>query len=250
MTLPMRIGPYEAGEFVARDAHASVCRVVDPTDGRALTAKLYAPTGGPDAQVLSRWHDEFADEARRLRGHGRDLVPIEASGRAGDMAWVVMDIPPGEFLEAVLGEQSIPVDRVRALVGGMAAALDRLHSAGLVHRSLKPSNVVITDDGCIFFMDTLLLGRFAEAVIAGALSLDRVTCVAPEAVLGYRQRAASNQYSLAVMAYRALTGVWPHAAGNSIDYAYACVYKDVPAPSSRRASIPPEVDAIIARALA
>ncbi len=250
MNQPLTIGPYEAGEFVARDAHASVCRVVDPKDGRTLTAKLCAPTGGPDARLLSQWHEEFADEARRLRLHGSDLVPIEATGRAGDLAWVVMDIPPGEFLAAVLGDQPLSTDRARAILGGMAAALDRLHGAGLVHRSLKPSNVIIANDGAVLFLDTLLLGRFAEAVVAGALSLDRVTCTAPEVVLGYRQQAASNRYSLAVLAYRALTGVWPYAAGNAIDYAYACVYQEVAAPSSCRAGLSPQVDAILARGLA
>jgi len=250
MTQPLSIGPYEAGEFVARDAHASVCRVIDPDDGRTLTAKLYAPTGGPDTRLLSRWHEEFADEVRRLRRHGDDLVPIEATGRAGDMAWVVMDIPAGEFLEAVLGDRPLPLDRTRALLGGMAAALDRLHVAGLVHRSLKPSNVFLAEDGSVLFLDTLLLGRFAEAVVAGALSLERVTCAAPEVVLGYRQRAASNQYSLAVLAYRSLTGAWPYAAGNAIDYAYACVYQEAPAPSSRQAGISPAADAVMARAMA
>ena len=250
MTHPLRIGPYEAGEFVAGDAHASVYRVVDPEDGRALTAKLYTPTGGPDASLLSRWHKEFADEVKRLQRHGRDLVSIEATGRAIDLAWVVMNVPAGEFLVGILGEQPVPTDTARAILGSMASALDRLHTAGLVHRSLKPSNVVIAGDGSVFFMDTLLLGRFAEAVLAGSMPLGRVRCAAPEVVLGYRQRPASNQYSLAVMACRALTGAWPYAAGNAIDYAYACVYQDALAPSSLRAGIPPEVDAIIGRALA
>ena len=250
MTQPLKIGPYEAGKFVARDAHASVCRVIDPRDGRTLTAKMYSPTGGPDPRVLSRWHEEFADEVRHLRRHGSDLVPIEAAGRAGDLAWVVMDVPKGDFLSTLLGDQPLADDRALAILGRMAAALDRLHAAGLVHRSLKPSNVIVTDNGATLFLDTLLLGRFAEAVVAGALSLDRVTCAAPEVVLGYRQRAASNQYSLAVLAHRALTGVWPHMAGNSIDYAYATVYQEAVAPSSHRASLPAQVDAVVARGLA
>ncbi len=249
MSQPLRIGPYEAEEVVARDAHASVCRVVDPSDGRVLTAKLYAPTGSPDTRVLARWHEEFADEARRLQRHGSDLVPIEASGRAGELAWVVMDMPAGDLLESVLGE---PMSSRRAgtMLAAIAAGLDRLHAGGLVHRSLKPSNVLIADGDTPLFLDTLLLGRFPEAVVAGLLPLARVTCVAPEAVLGYRQGAASNQYSLAVMAHRALTGSWPHNAGNAIDYAYACVYQEATAASEALPRVPVQADAVLARAMA
>jgi len=250
MTHPLRIRPYRAGDSVSRDAHATQRRMVDPDDGSTLAAKLYDPTGGPEPRLLSRWHEEFADEVRRLQRHSTDLVPIEASGRAGELAWVLTAMPSGEALDGILGGRPISTCRARAILGGVAAALDRLHAGKLVHRSLTPSNVIIGDDGSVLFADTLLLGRFAEAVVAGELSLERAICAAPEAVLGYRQRAASNQYSLAVMAYRALTGFWPFAAGNAIDYAHACICQEASAPGSRRQGIPPKVDAIIARALA
>jgi serine/threonine-protein kinase len=250
MTENLRLGPYEAREFVARHAHGSVCRVTGAAGAGALTAKLYAPTGSPRPEQLRRWHDEFAAEVDALRAHGHDLVPIRDRGRAGDMAWVVTEAPRGKFLSELIDAGPPALAQAVEIVGKIAAALDRLHRSNLVHRSLKPSNIVIDPDGEVRFMDAVLLGRLAEAILAGSLPLDRVACVAPESVLGYRQRPASNVHALSVIAYRALCGSWPHDETSSVDYAYACVYSDHVPLSARSGTWGSAVGEVIDRGLA
>lgn len=249
MTVSLRIGRYEVGEFIARGAHGSVCRVTDPDDGSPLVAKLYPPTGAPDPDELARWHQEFGAEVERLRGYGQDMLRIAGAGRTGDLAWVVTEPPRGEFLSDLLGDESLPIELGLELLRRIAAALDAMHAEGLVHRGLKPSNIIVRNDGSIRFADTLLLGRFAEAIMAGSLPLERVTCVSPEVVLGYRQRAASNQYVLAVIAHRTLTGRWPYAEERSVDYAYATVYGAPAAASSAHTGLPVAIDPVLHRAL-
>ena len=242
------IGPYEAREFFARAPHGSVCRVDDPTDGETLLARLYAPTGNPDPVQLSGWHEEFAAGIARWQAHGRNIVGIRDLGRAGDLAWIVRDEVEGSFLEDALDGEAMSPGEALDMLGRLAEALDDIHEAGLVHRSLKPSNVVLAADGEILFVDTVVLGRVSEAVLAGNLPLDRIAYVAPETVLGYRQRAAANRYTLAAIAYRMLTGCLPHAETSPVDYAYACVYTAHVAPSTHDTALD-AIDGVMARAL-
>ncbi|NKB88258.1 MAG: protein kinase [Acidobacteria bacterium] len=232
------------------NAHGGVCSVRAPSESRPLRARMYSPTGAPTTEQLDRWFSEFEEDVRRHRASSPHIVPICRSGRAGDHAWVVSEELPACALSELIARQALPPDFAMELLTEIAVALDTLHANDLVHRALRPETVLVTEDGEIRFADTLLLGRSAEAVMASSFSIEEMACVAPEVVLGLRQRAASNQYSLAAMGYRILTGAWPHTATTATEYAYATVYGEPATLSSQEPGLPEGWDVVFARALA
>src|SRR5438094_2064909 len=164
---------------------------------------------------------------------------------------MIVEYIPGGSLAGRMAEGGL--DRRTALryLRGIAAGLDYAHSRGVVHRDVKPANVLLTAE------DTPVLADFGLAKLMQGSSLKSMTGVttgtpaymAPEQVTGGRVGPASDRYSLATIAYEMLTGVIPFDGEGLMEILYAQVHRCPSPPSARHSALGPAVDAVIMRGL-
>src|SRR5690242_3545692 len=202
----------------------------------------------PDPDTVARFRHE-AQAIARLRHP--NIVDVYDFGEFQGTPYMIVEYVPGGSLAARMVHS--PLDRTTALryLRGMAAGLDYAHSHGIVHRDVKPANVLLTED------NSPVLADFGLAKLMQGSSLKSMTGVttgtpaymAPEQVTGGQVGPAADRYSLATIAYEMLTGVIPFDGEALMELLYAQVHRYPSAPSARDQSLGPQVDAVIMRAL-
>jgi eukaryotic-like serine/threonine-protein kinase len=234
---------------IGRGAMGDIYRATDTLLGRDVAVKLLAERYAEDDAVRERFTRE-ALAAARLSGEP-STVTIFDVGEHRDRPFIVMEYLSGGSLDAVLREEGAQ-QPARALTWLEQAgrALDAAHARGVVHRDVKPGNLLLDRDENVHVAD------FGIASAAGMDSLTMTGTVlgtagylAPEQAQGERATPASDRYSLAVVAFELLTGTRPYAADSPT--AEAAAHVNAPVPSvSAHADVPPEVDRCFRRALA
>lgn len=215
---------------------------------RASAVKVLQGIGmGPDA--VSRFHHE-AQAIAQMR-HPNIVNVFDFGDYLGTPYMIVEYVPGGNLADKL---QQAPLDQATALkyLRGIASALDYAHSLGIVHRDVKPGNVLLEKDG------TPVLADFGLVKLLQGSSMQSLTGVttgtpaymAPEQVTGHDVGPAADRYSLATMAYEMLTGTIPFDGQGVIELLYAHVHGVPPAPSSRNAALSADVDSVILRGLA
>jgi len=250
-------GRYQITERLARGGMATVYRAIDSRLTRTVAVKIMHVGLGDDAE-FARKFDREARAAARLShpcvvsvfDQGRDRSENHA-GRP----YIVMEYVEGQTLRDVLNREA-PVEPARCLdmMEPVLAALAAAHDAGLVHRDVKPENVLISDRGQIKVADFGLAKAVSSqtSTATQGLLIGTVSYLPPELVVSGKADARSDVYSAGVVLFELLTGRKPHTGDTPIQVAYAHVHADVPAPSSIAppGQIPPYLDALIARATA
>jgi hypothetical protein len=203
----------------------------------------------PDADTVARFRHE-AQAIAKLRHP--NIVDVYDFGEFEGTPYMIVEYVPGGSLAGRMNQGKL--DRTTALkyLRGIAAGLDYAHDHGVVHRDVKPANVLLTAD------DSPVLADFGLAKLLQGTSLKSMTGVttgtpaymAPEQVTGSRVGPASDRYSLATIAYEMLTGVIPFDGQALMELLYAQVHREPPAPSSRVPSLGPQVDAVLMRGMA
>jgi serine/threonine protein kinase/beta-lactam-binding protein with PASTA domain len=250
-------GRYQITERLARGGMATVYRAIDSRLTRTVAVKIMHVGLGDDAE-FARKFDREARAAARLShpcvvsvfDQGRDRTENH-----GGRPYIVMEYVEGQTLRDVLNREA-PVEPVRCLdmMEPVLAALAAAHDAGLVHRDVKPENVLISDRGQIKVADFGLAKAVSSqtSTATQGLLIGTVSYLPPELVVSGKADARSDVYSAGVVLFELLTGRKPHTGDTPIQVAYAHVHADVPAPSSLAppGRIPPYLDALIARATA
>src|SRR2546423_234029 len=203
----------------------------------------------PDADTVARFRHE-AQAIGQLRHP--NIVNVYDFGAFQGMPYMIVEDIPGGSLADRMARGGIDQTTAIRYLRGIAAGLDYAHGHGVVHRDVKPANVLLTSE------DAPVLADFGLAKLLQGTSLKSMTGVrtgtpaymAPEQVTGHRVGPAANGYSLATIAYEMLTGVIPFDGEALMELLYAQVHREPPAPSSRQASLPPGVDAVMLRGLA
>src|SRR5438552_1604441 len=226
-----------------------IYRATDSTLGRAVAVKVLAERYAEDDAVRSRFTRE-ALAAARLSGQP-NTVTIFDVGEHNERPYIVMEYLSGGSLDETLrrdGGQS--PEQVFAWLGQAARALDAAHAKGVVHRDVKPANLLLDREGNV---------HVADFGIASATGLDSLTMtgtvmgtagyLAPEQAQGERATPASDRYALGIVAYELLTGVRPFESDTPT--AEATAHVNAPVPSvSQHADLPRELDAVFQKALA
>jgi serine/threonine protein kinase len=173
------------------------------------------------------------------------------------MPYIVMEYVEGRPLSAVFDEDvrqfgAMPADKALRITADVLAALEISHEMGLVHRDIKPGNVMMTKRGVVKVMDF----GIARAMQSGVTSMTQTGMVvgtpqylSPEQALGRAVDARSDLYSVGIMLFQLVTGQLPFDADSPLAIAYAHVQEEPPVPSSINRALPPAVDALVARAL-
>ncbi|CAA9383023.1 MAG: Probable serine/threonine-protein kinase pknL [uncultured Nocardioides sp.] len=248
-------GRYRIGPRIARGGMASVHEATDTRLDRTVAVKVMHPGLGDDDEFAQR----FVREARAAaRLNHPNVVGVYDQGDDDGTVFLVMEHVPGHTLRDVVRKEApMPPSRAVALLEPVVSALAAAHRAGLIHRDVKPENVLIADDGAPGAGARVKVADFglAKAVSAdtqhtatGGVLIGTVSYLAPELVVEGRADARADVYAVGVVLYELLTGAKPHEGESPIQVAYRHVHHDVPAPSARVAGVPDYVDALVARA--
>jgi serine/threonine-protein kinase len=243
-------GRYEISGRLAQGGMAVVYTAFDTRLDRSVAVKIMHPALAADEEFVGRFRREAKAAARLSNPH---VVAVTDQGQDGDVIFLVMELVDGRTLREVLREAG-RLDEVSALqyMIPVLEALAAAHRAGLVHRDVKPENVLVAADG------TVKVGDFglARAVDASPLTattgllLGTVAYLAPEQVARGTADARADIYACGVMLFELLTGNPPFQGKNALQVAYQHLNEDVPAASSVVPGISPAVDRLVGAATA
>ncbi len=247
---------YRIGVRIARGGMASVYEAVDTRLDRTVAVKIMRPGLGDatthDDESFARRFVQEAKAAARL-SHP-NVVAVFDQGRdpVDDTVYLVMEYVPGHTLrDTIVKDAPMSPERALAIIDPVLSALGAAHRAGLIHRDVKPENVLIADDGRIKVADFGLakaVSADTQHTATNGVLIGTVSYLAPELVVEQRADARADVYAAGVILFELLTGTKPHTGETPIAVAYRHVHHDVPAPSSVRPGIPAYVDALVARA--
>lgn len=242
-------GRYRIDAPIARGGMSMVFRGVDTRLDRPVAIKVMDPKFADDPQFLTRF--EFEARAVAKLKHS-SLVAVYDQGVDGEHPFLIMELVEGGTLRELLRERGpMPPHAVHAVAWPVLAAIGVAHTAGLVHRDVKPENVLISDSGEVKIADFGLVRAVAAAnVTSGSVILGTAAYLSPEQVTSGTADARSDVYGFGVLIYELLTGQVPFSGDNSLSVAYQRVENDVPSPSELIDGVPPEFDRLVARATA
>jgi serine/threonine-protein kinase len=242
-------GRYRVATKIATGGTSTVYRGLDTRLDRPVALKVMDSRYSGDQQFLTRFQLE-ARSVARLKDPG--LVALYDQGLDARHPFLVMELVEGGTLRELLAERGpMPPHAVaavlRPVLGGLAAA----HRAGLVHRDVKPENVLISDEGEVKIVDFGLVRAVAEAGITStSVILGTASYLSPEQVKDGNASPRSDVYAAGIVAYELLTGQTPFSGDTALSVAYQRLDTDVPLPSSVISGVPSQFDDLVERATA
>lgn len=243
-------GRYRVDAVIATGGMSTVYRGLDTRLDRPVALKVMDSRYCGDIQFLTRFQRE-AKAVARLKGDGLVAVYDQGGGAPGDEPpFLVMELIDGGTLRELLRERGpMPPHAVAAVLRPICHGLGVAHAAGLVHRDVKPENVLISDDGEVKIADFGLVRAVAEAGITStSVILGTAAYLSPEQVGTGESDPRSDVYAVGILAYELLTGRTPFTGDSALSVAYQRMDNDVPPPSSAIAGVPAQFDALVRRA--
>jgi serine/threonine-protein kinase len=243
-------GRYEIEDLVGTGGMSSVYRARDTVLERRVALKVLHEHFSADPEYVRR----FRHEARAIaRLNHPNIVTVIDRGEFGNRQFIVFEHIPGENLkEVVEREGQLPVAQALALTHQIARGLAFAHEHGVVHRDVKPQNVLLDESGTAKVTDFGIarsLDPEEELTQTGTL-LGTSDYIAPEQASGQPVDARTDQYSLGVLLYELLTGEVPYPADSFMAVAMRHLRDPVPSVHERRPGVPDRVDEIVAKAMA
>ncbi len=249
--VPEQIGKYKVHREIGRGSQATVYLCEDPFIGREVAVKLFSPKQADSVSTEMR-RKMFFNEARTAgRLHHPNILPLLDAGEEGDRWYLVMEhLGDAKALSAYTRTESLlPVQQVIAIAFKAARALDFAHRNGVVHRDVKPGNMLLTAEGELYLCDFgIALDAGAETTDLGS-AMGSPSYMSPEQAQGIRVTSQSDLFSLGVVIYQLLTGRRPFQGSNLNELIFQIVNGDIDPPSKYRTEIPVSVDRVVARAL-
>ena len=255
MTTPRLLGSrYEIGETLGYGGMAEVHRGRDVRLGREVAVKVLRADLARDPSFQARFRRE-AQAAASLNHPA--IVAVYDTGEEdmyGNQPYIVMEYVEGRTLREVLKtEGRLMPRRAMEVVADVCAALDFSHRNGIVHRDVKPGNVMITPTGAVKVMDFGIARAVADnaaTVTQTAAVIGTAQYLSPEQARGESVDARSDVYSTGVLLFELITGSPPFTGDSPVAVAYQHVRENAPPPSTLNPDVPPELDAIVLKAMA
>lgn len=244
-----RFGPYELRSLLGRGGRGSVYEAFDTVKNRTVAVKLLAEEVARDPVYQVRFRRESQAAARLADPH---VVPIHDWGVIDGTLFLDMRLIAGLDLRAVLTRDgAMAPERAVGIVEQVAAALDAAHTAGLVHRDVKPTDILLTPTDFAYLTDFGIADTEGDsAVTMVGVSPDSYAYTAPERFDAGPVAAAADIYALTCVLYECLTGTTPYPADTLNVLLRAHLTEPPPRPSVTRPGLPAALDAVIARGLA
>jgi eukaryotic-like serine/threonine-protein kinase len=250
---------YRVDDLIGRGGMASVYRGEDLTLGRPVAIKILERDLASDAAFRTRFRLEAQSASRmshpaivRVFDAGED-TRVDADGNTHPEPYIVMELVTGRLLKDIVEEGPLDVADALRYTDGILEALEYSHLAGVVHRDIKPGNVMVTDAGQVKVMDF----GIARAVSDSSSTVAETTAIigtasyfSPEMAKGEPVDARADIYSAGIVLYELLTGRPPFRGENPIAVAYQHVSEAPVPPSEMTETVPRSLDAIVLRSLA
>jgi serine/threonine-protein kinase len=253
-TAGSKVGKYALEEQIGHGGMAAVFKARDEQLGRVVALKILAKGLAADQAFRQRFIRESRAAAAVDDPH---IIPLYDAGAADGALFIAMRYVPGGDVRTLLyREGPLPAERVAAIVSPVASALDAAHAAGLVHRDVKPANMLL--DARPGRPDHVYLSDFglskdssgSTGLTAAGSFLGTVDYAAPEQINSRHVDGRADQYALGCAAFEMLCGEPPFLRDHGMAVLAAHITQPPPRPSAKRAGLPTAVDGVFARVLA
>ncbi|WP_323742801.1 MULTISPECIES: Stk1 family PASTA domain-containing Ser/Thr kinase [unclassified Rathayibacter] len=251
-------GRYQVGPRLGRGGMSEVYLGTDTRLGRTVAIKELKLSLSSDSAFRLRFRQEAQAASRmshptivRVFDAGEE-VTVDDNGAESRRPFIIMEHIEGRLLKDIIADGPVDVDEAVRITEGILTALEYSHRAGVVHRDIKPGNIMLTPSGQVKVMDF----GIARAVSDSAATVAQTTAIlgtaayfSPEQAKGEQVDARSDLYSAGVVLFELLTGRAPFRGDTPVAVAYQHVSETPPAPSSITPAVSPALDAVVARAL-
>ncbi|QIS40670.1 Stk1 family PASTA domain-containing Ser/Thr kinase [Clavibacter capsici] len=252
-------GRYEVGALLGRGGMADVFEGVDSRLGRRVAVKVLRRGLAEDPAFRSRFRQEAQAAARmshptivRVFDAGEDVV-TDQDGASHTVPFIVMERVEGRLLKDVITDGPLDPDEAVRIMRQVLTALEYSHRAGVVHRDIKPGNIMVTPTGQVKVMDF----GIARAVSDTSATIAQTTAIlgtaryfSPEQAKGESVDARTDLYSAGVVLFEMLTGQAPFRADTAVAVAYQHVSETPVAPSAVQEDVSPQLDQVVLHAMA
>src|SRR5467141_1074833 len=197
----------------------------------------------PDEDSIARFRHE-AQAIAQMRHP--NILNVFDFGEFEGTPYMIVEYVPGGSLASRMRHEPMDHSTIIETLSGIARGLDYAHSLGIVHRDVKPANVLLEKDGTPVIADFGLVKLLQSASVSmSGVTTGTPAYMSPEQVTGSPVGPAADRYSLATIAYEMLTGAIPFDGEGLMEVLYAQVHRDPPLPSARNSSLSPQVDAVV-----
>jgi YVTN family beta-propeller protein len=241
---------YQLEEQIGRGGMGIVYRAYDLRLKRTVALKLVTPELAPD----ERFRERFARETElAVSLEHPNVVPIHDAGDVAGRLYLAMRLVAGTDLRKLLrAEGALEPSRALAICRQVANALDAAHAKGLVHRDVKPSNILLDEAEHVYLADFGLTRHLEDkgALAGEGRSVGTPAYLAPEQIEGQQVDGRADVYSLGCVLYECLTGQSPFVHGSRLAIAWAHLEEEPPSASERASDLPEAIDAVLRGAMA
>lgn len=245
------VGRYDVLEEIGSGATAITYRGRDRRLNRYVAIKIMRQDPGLDRSFFQRFEREARTAASVSHGNVVDVYDV---GQEAGQLYIVMQYIDGEDLKHLITSRgALPLDRAREIIRHVLAGVGAIHAAGIVHRDIKPQNVLIGRDGIARVTDFgIAQAAMDSGLTTAGTTVGTAAYMAPEQAQGGQVTEASDLYSVGVMLYEMLTGVMPFESSTPMGMMLAHIQQQPIPPSERndRAGIPAELDGVVLQAMA
>jgi len=244
-----RFGHYLLHEVIGSGGMGQVARATDTRLGRDVALKVMHPSTATDDEYRARFQREAAIVARLTDPH---VIPIHGYGEIDGRLYLDMRLVEGRDLAQLLDRGRLEVWRTLDLLSQIGDALDSAHRAGLVHRDVKPSNMLVDPRGFAYLVDFGIAASVSKQdLTAGGQVVGSASYMAPERLhVGTHPDARSDVYSLACVLYQGLTGHKPFAADDQVQLIAAHLHEPPPSLHRFRPDLPDSLDRVVRAGMA
>jgi serine/threonine protein kinase len=249
-----RLGAYQLEALLGAGGMAEVYRARDPQAGREVAVKVLPAFLASDPGYVRR----FREEAERVRALKHPhIVPVYFQGSQGDLLYLVMPLLKESLRDRLDRERLLPPMEAARIIGEIATALQAAHGRRLIHRDVKPENILLDDQGTAMLTDFGIArqlkprqGGTLYTLSASGLPVGTPEYMAPEQLRGEHIDERSDIYGLGAVLYELLTGTVPHAADTPYEVAARVLTEPITPPSQRNGQIWRELEDVVMTALA
>jgi serine/threonine-protein kinase len=252
-------GRYQVGEIIGRGGMADVFEGVDLRLGRKIAIKLLKSDLANEENFESRFAQEAQASAKmahptivRIYDAGEEIT-TDSNGNVKKTPFIVMEYVKGKLLRDLMHERKLELSEAVGYAKGVLTALEYSHKAGIIHRDIKASNIMVTEEGQVKVMDFGIARAISDSSATQAHTSGIVGTAqyfSPEQARGEAVDARTDLYSTGVVLYEMLAGRPPFKGDTAVSVAYQHVSEKVTPPSAHNAEISPAMDQVVLNALA
>lgn len=243
------LGPYRILEQIGVGGMATVYKAYQPSMDRYVAIKVLPPYLSQDDQFARRFQREAHAIARLEHAH---ILPVYDYGESEGVTYIVMRYIAAGTLKEYIAKKSLPYDEIARLIGQVASALDYAHRLGIIHRDVKPNNILIDEQANTYLTD-FGLARMIETtqqITGSGVGIGTPNYMSPEQGKGIKADHRSDIYSLGVILYEMATGRVPFEAETPMAVVLKHITDPLPLPRSVAPDVPEAVEMVILKALA